>query len=421
MPGSGTKQDTMTSDQPTARLLDLSRLVSRAGRVLTGVDRVERAYLDAFLASNVPVWGLIRSPLGFLLLDEAGLREMADRFDGKTPWGKTSRLMNVFSKLGVEHRRAVSDARALATARCTRSRLGKMLAKHLPADTAYVNTGHSNFNDYVTSGIRALKRSTIAVFVHDTIPLDHPEYQRPETVASFRLFLQRVSTHADVVIYNSKVTRDDTQRHFESFGRVPKGLVAHLGVETPKPNATTLPKGQPPEQPYFVCVSTLEPRKNHSFLLRLWERIEKQTPPQDMPELLLVGSRGWMNEEFFFHFDNSRLKGQFVHELGGLDDSAVAALLENAAGVLFPSLVEGYGLPVMEAAALGVPVICPELPVYREVLGDIPVYASINDSYLWVRRIMALAESKKAGRKARHEPFKAPTWSEHFNIVLSET
>ncbi len=421
MPGSGTKLDIMKSDQPTARLLDLTRLVSRAGRVLTGVDRVERAYLDAFLASEVPVWGLIRSPLGFLLLDEAGLRELADKIDGKSDWGRTSRLMNVFSKLAIEHRRALSDARSLTIARCTRHRLGRMLAKHLPPKTAYVNTGHSNFNDYVATGIRALKGSMIAVFVHDTIPLDHPEFQRPETVASFGLFLKRVSTHADLVIYNSRVTQGDTERHFGSYGRVPRGIVAHLGVETAAADASTLSKGMPPERPYFVCVGTLEPRKNHSFLLRLWERLEKQTPPQDLPELLFVGSRGWMNEEFFFHFDNSRLKGQFVHELGGLSDQAVAALLENASGVLFPSLVEGYGLPVIEAAALGVPVICPELPVYKEVLGDIPVYASINDSYLWIRRIMALAESKKAGREARREPFKAPTWIEHFNIVLSET
>ncbi len=421
MPGNGTKLATMINNQPAARLLDVSRLISRSGRTLTGVDRVERAYLAAFLNSDIPVWGLVRSPLGFLLLDTTGLRALADKLDGKVPWGESSRLMSVFSKLEDQHQRALSDARRLSKARCTRRRLGRILAKHLPPRTAYVNTGHSNFTDYVIQGVKAVKGSTIAVFVHDTIPLDHPEFQRPETTANFALFLQRVSTKADLVIYNSEATKQDAEQHFEGSGRAPKSIVAHLGVEIPTPDTANLPKGMPPERPYFVCVGTLEPRKNHAFLLKLWERIEKQTPPQDMPELLFCGARGWMNNEFFFQFDNSRLKGLHIHELSGLNDSAVAALVKNAAGVLFPSHVEGYGLPVMEAAAQGVPVVCPELPVYREVLGDIPVYASVNDSYLWIRRIMALAENKKAGREASSEPFKAPTWIEHFNLVLSET
>ncbi|MBU2981053.1 glycosyltransferase family 4 protein [Lentibacter algarum] len=410
----------MTSDAHPARLLDLTRLISRAGRTVTGVDRVERAYLDALMQDDVPLWGLIKTPLGFLLLDEAGLRQLSERFDGKISWGRAAKVMRLASRLDARHLGALADARKLAKARCTRRRLATMLKAHLPTRTTYLNTGHSNYSDAVVHGVRAIDGARIAVFVHDTIPLDHASYQTPEAVERFRDFLKRVSATADLVIYNSAATRATTESYFAEYARTPKSVVAHLGVDLPVPDASQLPKGMPPMQPYFVCVGTLEPRKNHSMLLKIWERLEKQTPPQDMPELLFCGRRGWMNEEFFFKFDNSRLKGVSVHELGGLSDEAIAALLEGAAGVLFPSLVEGYGLPVMEAAAKGVPVICPELPVYREVLKDIPVYASVNDSYLWIRRIMALSESKQTGREASSKPFKAPTWAAHFNLVLSE-
>ena len=62
----------------SARLLDLTRLTSRAGRVLTGIDRVELAYLKALSEQETPAFGLLRSPLGYLLLDEAGLRGLAE-------------------------------------------------------------------------------------------------------------------------------------------------------------------------------------------------------------------------------------------------------------------------------------------------------------------------------------------------------
>lgn len=411
----------MRANQPAARLLDITRLASRAGRVLTGIDRVERAYLDAVLADDTPAFGLMRTPLGYLLLDEAGLRGLAARFDGKTSWGQATRLAKIFKKLEPMQQRALSDMRRLAKARATRRGLGRMLCKHLPASTAYLNTGHTNLTDQTARGVKALKGARIAVFVHDTIPLDVPQFQREGATERFGLFLRKVSEHANLTIYNSAATRADAERHLEKMGRIPQGIVAHLGVFAPEAKPEELPKGMPPEVPYFVTVGTLEGRKNHAFLLSVWEQMEKSTPPQDMPELVMIGHRGWANDEFFFQFDRSRLKGVFLHELNDLSDGAMAALLDGAAGVLCPSHAEGYGLPLFEALARDVPVICPDLPVYREVAGDIPVYASVNDSYLWIRRIMAMAKSRDAEQARAKTGFEPPKWEDHFNLVLSHT
>lgn len=414
------------SDSPvSARLLDLTRLFSRAGRVLTGVDRVELAYLKALVERTTPAFGLVRTPLGYLLLDAEGMRGLAERIEGRVEWGPASRLSRVFGKLDAMQQRALSDLRRMAIARTHRRGLTRLLGKHLPRDCAYLNVGHTNLSDRVIHAVKHGARGRIAVLVHDTIPLDHPLFQTPQSVERFRRLLQQVRAHADLVIYNSRATRADAERHMAAWGSVPQGAVAPLGVELARPAPEELPRGLPPEGTYFITVGTIEPRKNHALLLEIWERLVKQTPPQEMPHLVICGSRGWMNEEVFFRMDRSQLMGEHLHEVAGLSDGAIAALLEGAAGALYPSEAEGFGLPVMEAAAMGVPLVCADLPAYREMLKDIPVYASVRDSYLWQRRIVSLARSgqrQAEARPARDETgFKVPTWTAHFNRVLKLT
>ena len=110
-------------------------------------------------------------------------------------------------------------------------------------------------------------------------------------------------------------------------------------------------------------------------------------------------------------------EGSKVFERAGLNDSALAALVQGSQGLLFPSFTEGFGLPPVEAAALRVPILCNDLEVLREILGDIPVYVKVSDSYLWNKTVKELAI---ADPKTRKQGQYTPTsWSDHFKIVLS--
>jgi len=402
-----------------ARLLDLTRLVSRAARLPTGIDRVELAYLDAFLADAVPVFGLVRSAWGFLLLDRQGLRAFRRKLSGQDPWGQPDMLSRLRPGLTCSRQRAESDMRRIALARSLPARLGRMLISHLPAGTVYVNVGHANLSDRVLHAVRSECGARIVVMIHDTIPLDFPQYQREQTPDTFRSMLKRVQRHASLILCNSAQTRDDVIRHMQPFGAVPDTMVAHLGVDVPLPeDVAPFPTGFDSNRPCFTTVGTIEPRKNHIFLLDLWAEMAATWPADRMPQLLICGARGWNNSEVFARLDQDPLMGRHVFEMPGLSDRQIAALLVRSRAALFPSFAEGFGLPPVEALALNVPVICNSLGIYREILGDYPIYANVEDRYLWGNKIEMLATDQH-DRQCAGSRFKPPLWQDHFNAVLS--
>lgn len=397
----------MASTPP--RLLDLTRSLRRAGRVATGVDRVEHAYLTKFLDDDVTVFGLVRTPLGYLLLDRAGLDRFAAQLRGAVPWGTASLLSRLVTGRSDIAKRAESDLRRSAIARATRGRLPQMLAAQLGGTFDYYNIGHSNLTQRVLGGVREAG-GKVHVLIHDVIPLEYPQYQRPETIEPFREKLRLTGKYADRIIYNSNDTQQRTQAILGGWGRVPEGIVAHLGTIVATPDASELPQGLPPATPYMITVGTIEPRKNHAFLLDLWEEMGPDAPP-----LLICGGRGWNNDAVFARLD-ALPENSVIQELSGLSDGALAALVQNAAGSLFPSHAEGFGLPPAESLALGTPVLCNDLPVLREFLGEKSVYGTLNDRYEWIKTITSWVQNPQIAQDS--SKFSAPTWDDHFKTVL---
>ena len=381
-----------------ARLLDLTRLVSRLGRgPMTGVDRVEWAYLQRLLTSPAPVWGLVRSKAGFVLLDRTGVAGLSALVLGDWALPQADLLSRLTNRHDPLRARAETAVRQLAVARAPRL---KRLLRRLPAGTGYLNVGHAHLTD---RSLRALHAAGlhIAVLVHDTIPLDYPQFTRPGVVAVFARKLAAVSAHADLVIHTTRDAHRRSEAHFTRLGRVPAGLVAPLGVPTPQPQPADLPPGLDLSVPYFVTLGTIEPRKNHALLLDVWDR-------GPAARLLIVGTRGWADPALFARI--AATPG--VEVWSGLTDGAVATVLQNAQALLAPSLAEGFGLPVIEAAALGLPVIATDLAVTRDLLGDYAVYLDPTDSYSWLETMAAQAQH-------RHQRIEPPTWEAHFNAVLT--
>lgn len=171
-----------------------------------------------------------------------------------------------------------------------------------------------------------------------------------------------------------------------------------------------LPANLPPRGPYFITVGTIEPRKNHAFLLDLWECWGDDAPP-----LLICGSRGWENEDVFARLDRLN-EGSAVREITGLTDAALAHLVKNSAGALFPSHAEGFGLPPVEALTLGARVLCNDLGVLREILGSHAHYHPVSERELWLNTLKTWEKDRPIATNGG--AFQAPTWADHFKTVL---
>jgi glycosyltransferase involved in cell wall biosynthesis len=388
--------------------LDLSRTVSRVGLpALTGIDRVERAYLDRFLAEpDRNVLGLVRVRGGHVLLDRAGLVRLQHALDAPPP----------DRGLGRTRRRVLWQL--LRGRFMPRSLLARSLRRRMPSDGCYVNVGHTNLSARMF-GALAGARCRSAVLLHDVIPLTHPQFQRVEIPGRFDAMLRRTGAQADLVIATSRQAAAEVRQALHRLGRVPEICTVPLGVVTPQPpDGGELPTGVDPTRPLFTCIGTIEPRKNHRLLLDVWEELQREVPASDLPQLAVVGRRGWADPALFARLDRTG-GGRAIHEFNDLPDGRVARLLQASAALVFPSHAEGFGLPAAEAAALGVPVICSQLPVFREILGSYPTCIAADDPAGWVRAIRGRAQDWLEGDRSLRTPIMVPSWTDHFNIVLS--
>ena len=122
------------------------------------------------------------------------------------------------------------------------------------------------------------------------------------------------------------------------------------------------------------------------FLFAVWRRLMEILGPAT-PRLVLVGHRGWENENVIDVLERSRGLAPFLVEASGLSDAGLASLVRGAAAVVAPSSVEGFGLPVAEALSLGVPVIASDIPAHKEVGGRWTTFIDPIDGLTWVRTL----------------------------------
>jgi len=208
----------ITKNKPTARCLDLTRLISRVGRgPWTGIDRVELEYLAHLLAVGAPMFALIHFRRRYALIHRDGVRAIQQYILGHTSWNESTLLSRIFGKSLAIRRAAHLAVGRLVIAQTPEGGLKELLARNLPPGTAYLNVGHSNLSQEVFESFHSVPDAKISVFVHDTIPLDFPQFQRPETIPSFERKLRNVAQYADLVICNSRQTGHD-QRDYMMFG-----------------------------------------------------------------------------------------------------------------------------------------------------------------------------------------------------------
>lgn len=412
MPGVGTVRGAM-AHRPPKLLIDVSRTVSRARLAQpTGIDRVERAYI---------AWGQGQDALylcrfdgtQYLLSGEtvARLLSWLER-TGPTPPFDLTAILRPTRETPLRRAQSLVRTEALSQARRPAVLIAR-LRKIAPEGGVYLNVGHDNLGGSDFDAIRSAGFGAVAM-VHDTIPLDYPQYCRASTAEKFREKLSTIAK-ADLILANSSDTAQALARHIP--GARTRVHAVPLGIEMPSADAPVGPKTN--SRAEFTVLGTIEPRKNHQLLLELWAAMSAEMA-EATPILHIIGRRGWENRAVFDMLDSHQIIGRTVLEHGPLSDVEIRCLLARSRALLMPSFAEGYGLPLAEALAAGCPVIASDLPALREVGAEVPEYLCPTDAARWFRVILDYTAQGSVFRDAqidRMRRWSPPTWQTHFGQV----
>jgi glycosyltransferase involved in cell wall biosynthesis len=197
--------------------------------------------------------------------------------------------------------------------------------------------------------------------------------------------------------------------------------VVHLGTDLDVPErAVRAPHPSLEERPFVLCVSTIEARKNHGVLYNAWDRLGERHG-EDVPTLVIVGMIGWGVADLMFRMrTNPRVKDRIL-VLDNLADGELAWLYRRCLFTVFPSLYEGWGLPVVESLALGTPCICSTAPAVTEAAQGMALALDPHDTPEWVGAIERMWKDdamRDATSSRLRRDFRAQTWQQHGLALL---
>jgi glycosyltransferase involved in cell wall biosynthesis len=214
-----------------------------------------------------------------------------------------------------------------------------------------------------------IRRARIVYTLHDLAFMEHPEWSTEANRLTCFNGAFNASLEADHVVAVS----DYTRRHFlATFPHYPPERITVV-YQASRFTSTPVSQAQPARlrhltsDRFWLAVATLEPRKNLDRLVRAYLRLA--TELGSVPPLVLAGGRGWLYERLERELAEPEARGLVVR-LGYVSDVELAWLYANCFGFVFPSLFEGFGLPVVEAMSLGAPVVVSNTTSMPEIVGD---------------------------------------------------
>ncbi len=396
-------------------LLDVTRLNTRKrASTPSGIDRVDLRYVEHFNRDHtdyVIAW------LGCLFLaDKAKVAELAEGLRGK--WshsGEPGRLPLLLSliqghalELAWVTLRNIWPTRWGIGQRFSRSFKRWMRDQQEPV--LYLNTSHVQLRSIpALKSLKAQGNIYFLFFIHDLIPITHREYVRPGGAENHAKRLELLQQVGAGVIANSRYTKRELLK-----------WMAGQGYDFPAQRVEVIPIGVEPEflspgvyerpsaEPYFLMLGTIEPRKNHLLVLNAWRRMVEEGW-EGIPRLVIIGKRGWENENIVDMLERCDAIHPYIEERQNLSDDELLAYLQHCEALIYPSFVEGWGMPVAEALALGVPVICSDIDVFKEVGQGVPTYI---DPLNGVELLQCLREFSPV--RCEYSP---PSWEDHFTAV----
>lgn len=234
-----------------------------------------------------------------------------------------------------------------------------------------------------------LKGVKTVLTVHDLIYKLFPQHHKRLNYWYLNLAMPLFVRRADAIIAISEATKRDLIQHYstppEKIHVIYEAAAPHFSPAIPEAIAHARQRYHLPER-YVIVVGTIEPRKNYPRLLRALTQVRKDHP--DLA-LVVVGSKGWLYENFFREIEGLNAQSWVIFP-GFVDDADLPSVYSGATLMAMPSVYEGFGLPILEAMACGVPVVSSNQASLPELGGDAALYADPYNETAMAETILGL-------------------------------
>ena len=283
---------------------------------------------------------------------------------------------------------------------------------------------HPDYPDLVrTQRERGLR---FALLVYDLIPIRRPEWFERSLVRLFRACFESILPLCDVVFAISRATAAD----IEAYAR--ESCVVLPNPVTPIPIGTGFGsqsqhvtashcRALPTVSSYALFVSTIEARKNHTLLFRVWRRLLEELPAERVPTLVFAGHIGWLVDDLMRQIANTdHLNGKLV-VIEDPTDAELAMLYRGCLFTVFPSFHEGWGLPVTESLAFGKPCIISNRTSLPEAGGRLARGFdpdNLDDAYQVIRQVIDDRPGLARWEAEVRREFKPVPWSATVDALL---
>ncbi len=269
----------------------------------------------------------------------------------------------------------------------------------VPGDTLMIAGAFWIYHRYDL--LNALRQNgvRVAVFIHDLIQITNAEYVEPKAELVFRRSFVDILMVSNYILTNSNFVAQEVRNYLSSrmnFHIPVKAITLatelgakHLDIRAVQEEYIELAKEE-----YVLCVSTIEIRKNHAYLIKIWERMIAEGK-LTVPNLVLVGKWGWQIDALREHLANSDYLGGRLFIYNAISDMDLAYFYRNCLFTVYPSFAEGWGLPVGESLGYGKPCIASGVTAIPEVGGELCRYFDPFDIETGYHAISETLEDRK--------------------------
>ena len=252
--------------------------------------------------------------------------------------------------------------------------------------------------------------------VYDLIPLVEPQFFGGMLTAQYAEYMFESAANSDLVLPISVNTEKDLAKFCKQTGLdMPESAVIRLGDELGEAVESVVP-GWYRGAPFILCVGTIEVRKNHMLLYYAYKHLLETIDHKDVPELVIVGSKGWFTGDVVMLFEKDPEVSKKVRLLHQTDDAELQWLYENCLLTIYASMYEGWGLPVAESLARGKIILSSNSSSMAEISQQYVDYFSPYDPVQCAGLIKYyLSTKRRHERESEISKYRTTTWESTYN------